>query len=139
MSNPTGSDATGFQWLINLAGGIIALLISGYMALLQVQLGWLKDGAENGETRLRNELKEFRSVLDVRDAERGRIQSDRHSENQAEQAETRQAINRRNSDDTLERHRVLDQLQQLNGRIAALPDRAEVRELIASMIRSEHG
>lgn len=138
MSNPA-PDTTGFQWLINVAGGIIALLVSGYMALLQIQLGWLRADAQNGETRSRNELADFRAALDLRDAERARIQAERHHENQTQQAETRDAVNRRNSEDALERHRVLDHLSLMNGRIAALPDRAEVKDLIAAAIRSNNG
>lgn len=138
MSNPA-PDTTGFQWLINVAGGIIALLVSGYMALLQIQLGWLRGDAQNGETRSRNELADFRAALDLRDAERARIQAERHHENQTQQAETRDAVNRRNSEDALERHRVLDHLSLMNGRIAALPDRAEVKDLIAAAIRSNNG
>jgi hypothetical protein len=135
MSTSPPSDSTGLQWLFNLAGAVITLLLSGYMALLQVQLSWLKADALGGETRLRDEINSRFDSIDKRDVERAAINAQRHQDNQAEQADTRAAVATRNQEDILERHRILDHLERLNTRLSSLPDRAEVREIVASMTR----
>lgn len=136
---------------MTIVGGVFFFLLTAWQTSLEFRFNWLKKSGEDIETRtgkLITDLKvdtgnlitDLKDELAARDVARGKVNDDRHADNQAANATNARAIETRNSQDIVERHRIVDALDRISTRLAMIPDRTEVQQTIAlALANRSHG